>query len=150
MSLSSRGKKRYEIFHSNENENFFPKWRKSFVENFPIVDPMNNSIEFSLFILKYVVVVYPTRSFFMSAKTRNYDPMSEDGYDSKIPLYNDDVFQHGIQFNAKVRFHLISSSESMHLFLLSFFFNLVYWLIGSTQANQSGGNCCCYASYSRM
>jgi carboxyl-terminal PDZ ligand of neuronal nitric oxide synthase protein len=39
----------------------------------------------------------------MSAKNRNYDPMSEDGYDSKIPLHNDEAFQHGIYFNAKVR-----------------------------------------------
>ncbi|UJR35108.1 hypothetical protein I4U23_027879 [Adineta vaga] len=37
----------------------------------------------------------------MSAKNRDYDPMSEDGYDSKIPLHNDEAFQHGIQFNAK-------------------------------------------------
>jgi hypothetical protein len=29
--------------------------------------------------------------------------MSEDGYDSKIPLHNDEAFQHGIQFNAKVK-----------------------------------------------
>jgi carboxyl-terminal PDZ ligand of neuronal nitric oxide synthase protein len=39
----------------------------------------------------------------MSAKNRNYDPMSEDGYDSKIPLHNDEAFQHGIYFNAKVK-----------------------------------------------
>jgi len=39
----------------------------------------------------------------MSAKNRDYDPMSEDGYDSKIPLHNDEAFQHGIQFNAKVK-----------------------------------------------
>jgi hypothetical protein len=36
-------------------------------------------------------------------KTRDYNPMSEDGYDSKIPLHNDAAFQHGIQFNAKVK-----------------------------------------------
>ncbi|CAF0762901.1 unnamed protein product [Adineta steineri] len=41
------------------------------------------------------------KSLLMSAKNRNYDPMSEDGYDSKIPLHNDEAFQHGIQFNAK-------------------------------------------------
>ena len=39
----------------------------------------------------------------MSAKNRDYDPMAEDGYDSKIPLHNDEAFQHGIQFNAKVK-----------------------------------------------
>ncbi|CAF1501364.1 unnamed protein product [Adineta ricciae] len=41
------------------------------------------------------------KSLFMSAKNRDYDPMSEDGYDSKIPLHNDEAFQHGLQFNAK-------------------------------------------------
>jgi hypothetical protein len=41
------------------------------------------------------------KSLLMSAKNRNYDPMSEDGYDSKIPLHNDEAFQHGIQYNAK-------------------------------------------------
>lgn len=44
------------------------------------------------------------RSFLMSSgKTRDYDPMSDDGYDSKIPLHNDEAFQHGIHFDAKVR-----------------------------------------------
>ncbi|CAF4709702.1 unnamed protein product, partial [Rotaria sp. Silwood1] len=37
----------------------------------------------------------------MSAKNRDYDPMSDDGYDSKIPLHNDEAFQHGIQYDAK-------------------------------------------------
>ena len=47
--------------------------------------------------------MYFHRSLLMSAKNRDYDPMSEDGYDSKIPLHNDEAFQHGIHFNAKVR-----------------------------------------------
>ncbi len=51
----------------------------------------------------------------MSAKTRDYDPMSEDGYDSKIPLHNDEAFQHGIQFNAKVKKKLkIKFSNEFH------------------------------------
>lgn len=63
---------------------------------------MNEQIRFSLFIRKYVSLdLY--RSLLMSAKNRDYDPMSEDGYDSKIPLHNDDAFQHGIIFNAKVK-----------------------------------------------
>ncbi|CAF0859031.1 unnamed protein product [Rotaria sordida] len=41
------------------------------------------------------------KSLLMSAKNRDYDPMSDDGYDSKIPLHNDEAFQHGIQYNAK-------------------------------------------------
>ena len=34
---------------------------------------------------------------------KQYDLVSDDGYDSRIPLHNDDAFQHGIQFQAKVR-----------------------------------------------
>ncbi|CAF3602503.1 unnamed protein product [Rotaria socialis] len=41
------------------------------------------------------------KSLLMSAKNRDYDPMSEDGYDSKIPLHNDEAFQHGILYDAK-------------------------------------------------
>ena len=114
--------------------------RNSFVEKLFIDNPMNDWIEFSLFILNYVV--YSNRSFFMSAKNRNYDPMSEDGYDSKIPLYNDEVFQHGIHFNAKV---IISDSIGNFWMII-----LVYWFDGSTKTNKSSGNCCCYASDSRM
>ncbi|CAF5121734.1 unnamed protein product, partial [Rotaria magnacalcarata] len=40
-------------------------------------------------------------SLLMSAKNRDYDPMPEDGYDSKIPLHNDEAFQHGILYDAK-------------------------------------------------
>ncbi|KAL5011588.1 hypothetical protein ScPMuIL_010139 [Solemya velum] len=32
---------------------------------------------------------------------RQYDLVSEDGYDSRIPLHNDDAFQHGIQYQTK-------------------------------------------------
>ncbi|KAK3088452.1 hypothetical protein FSP39_019383 [Pinctada imbricata] len=32
---------------------------------------------------------------------RQYDLVSEDGYDSRIPLHNDEAFQHGIHFQAK-------------------------------------------------
>ena len=33
---------------------------------------------------------------------KEYDLVSDDGYDSRIPLHNDDAFQHGIPFQAKV------------------------------------------------
>ena len=33
---------------------------------------------------------------------KEYDLVSDDGYDSRIPLHNDDAFQHGIYFQAKV------------------------------------------------
>lgn len=32
---------------------------------------------------------------------RQYDLVSEDGYDTRIPLHNEDAFQHGIHFQAK-------------------------------------------------
>ncbi|XP_033760289.1 carboxyl-terminal PDZ ligand of neuronal nitric oxide synthase protein-like [Pecten maximus] len=32
---------------------------------------------------------------------RHYDLVSEDGYDTRIPLHNEDAFQHGIHFQAK-------------------------------------------------
>jgi hypothetical protein len=67
----------------------------------------------------------------MSVKNRDYDPMSDDGYDSKIPLHNDEAFQHGIQFNAKVKQNQILNV------LLPFFSNLVHWFIGSTKTNKS-------------
>ena len=40
----------------------------------------------------------------MSAKNRAraYNPMFEDGFDNKIPLHNDEAFQHGIEFKVKV------------------------------------------------
>jgi hypothetical protein len=78
----------------------------------------------------------------MSAKNRDYDPMSEDGYDSKIPLHNDEAFQHGIHFNAKVLTNRISKK------LMNFVVNLVYWFIGSTETSKSGGDCCGDASNS--
>ena len=33
---------------------------------------------------------------------KQYDLVSDDGYDSRIPLHNEDAFQHGIPFTAKV------------------------------------------------
>ncbi len=78
----------------------------------------------------------------MSAKNRNYDPMSDDGYDSKIPLHNDEAFQHGIQYSAKVR----SQRKSFAIRIMSF---VVYWFIGSIKASKSNGNRFCNASYSR-
>ncbi|KAJ8300838.1 hypothetical protein KUTeg_022357 [Tegillarca granosa] len=37
----------------------------------------------------------------MLANKKQYDLVSEDGYDSRIPLHNDDAFNHGIHFQAK-------------------------------------------------
>ena len=34
---------------------------------------------------------------------KEYDLVSDDGYDSRIPLHNEDAFQHGIYFTAKVK-----------------------------------------------
>ena len=31
-----------------------------------------------------------------------YDLVSEDGYDARIPLHNDEAFKHGIHFQTKV------------------------------------------------
>lgn len=57
-------------------------------------------------ILKFsfnVLLSFSFRSLLMSTKNRDYDPMSEDGYDSKIPLHTEEAFQHGIHFDAKVK-----------------------------------------------
>jgi len=32
--------------------------------------------------------------------------MCEDGFDNKIPLHNDEAFEHGIQFKVKVKFQI--------------------------------------------
>ncbi|KAI0213244.1 hypothetical protein LSAT2_001762 [Lamellibrachia satsuma] len=32
---------------------------------------------------------------------KHYDLVSDDGLDSRIPLYNEDAFRHGLQFQAK-------------------------------------------------
>ncbi len=42
----------------------------------------------------------------MSTKNRAYNPMCEDGFDNKIPLHNDEAFEHGIQFKVKVKFQI--------------------------------------------
>jgi len=39
----------------------------------------------------------------MSMKNQAYNSMCEEGYDNKIPLHNDEAFQHGIQFKVKVK-----------------------------------------------
>ena len=43
------------------------------------------------------------RSLFMPTKNRTYDPILEDEYDGRCPLYKDEEFQHGIRFKVKVR-----------------------------------------------
>lgn len=37
-----------------------------------------------------------------SLSKKSYDLVSDDGYDSRIPLHNEDAFEHGITFQAKV------------------------------------------------
>jgi len=51
-------------------------------------------------------------------KNQSYNPMCEDGYDNKIPLHNDDAFQHGIQFKVKVK---------LEMKLKFFFFSIVFF-----------------------
>ena len=41
----------------------------------------------------------------MPLNKKQYDLVSDDGYDSRIPLHNEEAFQHGISFQAKVRDH---------------------------------------------
>lgn len=38
-----------------------------------------------------------------SISKKSYDLVSDDGYDSRIPLHNEEAFEHGITFQAKVR-----------------------------------------------
>lgn len=33
---------------------------------------------------------------------KQYNLVNDDAYDSRIPLYNEEAFQHGITFHAKV------------------------------------------------
>jgi len=54
----------------------------------------------------------------MSMKNQSYNPMCEDGYDNKIPLHNDDAFQHGIQFKVKVKLEM----KLKFFFLFDLFF----------------------------
>ena len=72
------------------------------------------------------------RSFLMTKKARAYNPMFEDGFDSKIPLHNDEAFQHGIEFKVKVVFYeCVAMSTSISLEFL------VYWFARSAQTNKS-------------
>lgn len=43
------------------------------------------------------------RSLLVSMKNQAYNSMSEEGFDPKIPLHNDETFRHGIHFQIKVR-----------------------------------------------
>jgi hypothetical protein len=58
----------------------------------------------------------------MSMKNQSYNPICEDGYDNKIPLHNDDAFQHGIQFKVKVKFEMNLIKKK------KFFFYIVCWV----------------------
>ncbi|KAK7504412.1 hypothetical protein BaRGS_00004278, partial [Batillaria attramentaria] len=42
-----------------------------------------------------------------SISKKSYDLVSDDGYDSRIPLHTEEAFEHGITFQAKVSFELI-------------------------------------------
>jgi hypothetical protein len=68
----------------------------------------------------------------MSMKNQAYNPMCEDGFDNKIPLHNDEAFQHGIQFKVKVKLKMNLKK------ILGIFFNLVYWITRSTETDKSG------------
>ena len=50
---------------------------------------------------------------------KQYDLVSDDGYDSRIPLHNEEAFQHGIQFQAKVSIEI-----SIHVFQFTELFSL--------------------------
>ena len=39
---------------------------------------------------------------------KQYDLVSDDGYDSRIPLHSEEAFQHGISFQAKVSHSVVS------------------------------------------
>lgn len=56
---------------------------------------INDSLE-NLFYLLF-------RSLLMSMKNQTYNLINEDGFDNRIPLHNDEAFQHGIQFKIKVK-----------------------------------------------
>lgn len=61
--------------------------------------------------------------------------MSEDGYDSKIPLHTEEAFQHGIQFDAKVNEPIDRLRCSMLEREI-----LVYRIDGSGETGQSSWN----------
>ncbi len=62
---------------------------------------------------------YLSRSLLMSTKNRAYNPMCEDGFDNKIPLHNDEAFEHGIQFKVKVKFQIELIKKILDYFLFS-------------------------------
>jgi hypothetical protein len=56
-----------------------------------------------------------------------YDLVSEDGYDTRIPLHNDEAFQHGIHFQAKVTDNIFNTSTSVSL---GYFYELHRYVTG--------------------
>lgn len=40
--------------------------------------------------------------------TKQYNLVTNDDYDTRIPLHPDEAFQYGITFHAKVSFHLVN------------------------------------------
>ena len=66
------------------------------------------SQNFHITYIMMLTILYITECSSMPSK-KEYDLVSDDGYDSRIPLHNDDAFQHGIHFQAKVRLYYIYS-----------------------------------------
>ena len=64
-------------------------------------------------------------------KDQAYNSMCEDGFDQKIPLHDDEAFQHGIQFQIKV-----TDEIEQNVFLIDFF-HLVHRFIRSAETNKS-------------
>lgn len=56
---------------------------------------------------------------------KQYDLVSDDGYDSRIPLHNEEAFQHGISFTAKVKwiFHVFYYIYSRDARMCCFYFS---------------------------
>ena len=52
-------------------------------------------------------------------KDQAYNSMCEDGFDQKIPLHDDEAFQHGIQFQIKVTDEIEQILFSHRLFSFS-------------------------------
>ena len=51
----------------------------------------------------YHDIAQRVRDLLTMPSKKQYDLVSDDGYDSRIPLHNEEAFQHGISFQAKVR-----------------------------------------------
>lgn len=78
-----------------KNRRFFSNRQK----NISVLYRFNRLFEYSIIMM----ISRQLRSLIMSTKHRhNYNPISEDGHDTKIPLYSEESFEHGISFHVKV------------------------------------------------